>query len=399
MTPAEEDPPPALLPDSIHLFHVTERKAARIQALCGGQGGPAQAHLRRPLREALHRVPRQASPRCVREDLRAGARQARREEGGGLVRALFAPRLFRFLATSRSTRSSGRTAGTTCRRSLRPDGRRPHLRRAGAGAAGVSRRLRGARESGPAALVRGRLPRRSRIFSLDLDLSGFDAMLGDAPELRRALARGGGRMLRGPTLFEDAVKMLLTTNCSWAATRGMVTRLVADRRETVGAFPAPAAVARLRPRVLRERVRCGYRGGGAVALRAPRRLRAARLSAVGAPRRVRRRDPRGDPGRARVRTLRRRRTSAHPRPPRVPRPRFVGAQAVPQAPSRARRRRWTARSRGGTRATASYRGLALWLELTRGWHEGDDPGRRSIAQSSCRRPRRRLIGRPILTPV
>ena len=58
-----------------------------------------------------------------------------------------------------------------------------------------------------------------RIFSLDLDLSGFDAMLGQEPELRRALARGGGRMLRGATLFEDAVKMLLTTNCSWAATR------------------------------------------------------------------------------------------------------------------------------------------------------------------------------------
>ena len=34
-------------------------------------------------------------------------------------------------------------------------------------------------------------------------------------------------MLRAPALFEDAVKMLLTTNCSWAATRGMVVRLVA----------------------------------------------------------------------------------------------------------------------------------------------------------------------------
>ena len=33
-------------------------------------------------------------------------------------------------------------------------------------------------------------------------------------------------MLRAPGLFEDAVKMLFTTNCSWAATRGMVVRLI-----------------------------------------------------------------------------------------------------------------------------------------------------------------------------
>ncbi|HWZ85175.1 MAG TPA: Fe-S cluster assembly protein HesB [Thermoanaerobaculia bacterium] len=98
-----------------------------------------------------------------------------------------------------------------------------------------------------------------RIFSLDLDLSGFDGMLGDDPQLRRALSRGGGRMLRAPTLFEDAVKMLLTTNCSWAATRGMVARLVALAGDGGAAFPGPASLARLSPRRLRDRVRCGYR--------------------------------------------------------------------------------------------------------------------------------------------
>src|SRR5262249_50201163 len=91
-----------------------------------------------------------------------------------------------------------------------------------------------------------------------LDLGGFDRLLGGDPALRRALARGGGRMLRAPTLFEDAVKMLLTTNCSWAATEGMVVRLIELAGEG-GGFPTPAASAPLRPSPLRPRVRCGYR--------------------------------------------------------------------------------------------------------------------------------------------
>jgi 3-methyladenine DNA glycosylase/8-oxoguanine DNA glycosylase len=66
-------------------------------------------------------------------------------------------------------------------------------------------------------------------------------------------------MLRAPTPFEDAVKILFTTNCSWGATRGMVSRLVAlagaDGRE----FPSPEAVAKLSRATIASRVRCGYR--------------------------------------------------------------------------------------------------------------------------------------------
>ena len=46
----------------------------------------------------------------------------------------------------------------------------------------------------------------------------FHALAG-AHALRRALRLGGGRMLRAPAVFEDAVIMLLTTNCSWEAAR------------------------------------------------------------------------------------------------------------------------------------------------------------------------------------
>lgn len=119
----------------------------------------------------------------------------------------------------------------------------------------------GALEVAGRGMARGTLERAARrIFSLDLDLSEFGASLPAGSPLARGLERGGGRMLRAPSLFEDAVKMLLTTNCSWAATTGMVTRLV-DLAGEAGAFPDAVAVARLTPAALKARVRCGYRAG------------------------------------------------------------------------------------------------------------------------------------------
>jgi N-glycosylase/DNA lyase len=98
-----------------------------------------------------------------------------------------------------------------------------------------------------------------RVFSLDLDFAGAQQSLSSAPQLARALDRRGGRMLRAPTLFEDAVKILFTTNCSWAATRGMVERLVALAGAGRRAFPSPESVAKFSTAVLARRVRCGYR--------------------------------------------------------------------------------------------------------------------------------------------
>jgi 3-methyladenine DNA glycosylase/8-oxoguanine DNA glycosylase len=98
-----------------------------------------------------------------------------------------------------------------------------------------------------------------RILSLDLDLSGFAASVTGEERLARALARGGGRMLRAPTIFEDAVKVLFTTNCTWAATRGMVVRLVALAGAESKAFPTSAEVARFSSSRIERDVRCGYR--------------------------------------------------------------------------------------------------------------------------------------------
>ncbi len=83
------------------------------------------------------------------------------------------------------------------------------------------------------------------------------------PDLGWAVARGAGRMLRSPTVFEDLVKMLCTTNCSWSLTRAMVGRLV-ERAGAEGplgtrAFPTPEALAERPVRFFRDTVRAGYR--------------------------------------------------------------------------------------------------------------------------------------------
>src|SRR5215471_6225655 len=98
-----------------------------------------------------------------------------------------------------------------------------------------------------------------RVFSLDSDLEPFASSISREPGFLRSLARGGGRMLRSPTAFEDAVKVLFTTNCSWEATRGMVQRLIALAGPGGRAFPTAEVIARMSAARLKARVRCGYR--------------------------------------------------------------------------------------------------------------------------------------------
>jgi 3-methyladenine DNA glycosylase/8-oxoguanine DNA glycosylase len=222
---------------------------------------------------------------------------------------------------------------------------------------------------------RGELERLARrVFSLDVDLAGFDGMLDGEPALRRALARGGGRMLRAPTLFEDAVKMLLTTNCSWAATRGMVERLVALDGEDGRAFPTPSAIAKRSPRILRERVRCGYRS---VALsRLARRVASGNLDLAAWERRD---TPAGEVRDAIL--------AEHGFGPYAAEGllRILGRHEYLALDSWVRkkfRRLHPGPSKTVDRAIArryarfgDFRGLALWLELTLDWHEGDGSGR------------------------
>jgi len=75
---------------------------------------------------------------------------------------------------------------------------------------------------------------------------------------------GAGRMLRSPTVFEDVVKTICTTNCAWSATVRMVTSLVRclGKPDYRGrrAFPTPAAMAAAGDAFYRDTSRAGYRG-------------------------------------------------------------------------------------------------------------------------------------------
>lgn len=205
--------------------------------------------------------------------------------------------------------------------------------------------------------------------------SGSRTRDADLPDLRWALARGAGRLLRSPTVFEDAVKTLCTTNCSWALTRSMVERLCQALGQAgpggERAFPSPAALAAEPERFFRDTVKAGYRAsylrdlarqvaGGELDLEALRdpalpadelRRRLLGLAGFGpyAAEHLARLLGRQDFlaldswTRERLRTLRGRR----------------------RQPTDALVRRWYAPYGG-------YAGLAMWLEVTADWH-GEAP--------------------------
>ena len=101
------------------------------------------------------------------------------------------------------------------------------------------------------------------ILRLDADLSGFYAAASEDTDLDWACA-GAGRMLRSPTVFEDVVKTICTTNCAWSATVRMTTALVEhlglEAPDGRHAFPTPAAMAEAGEDFYRDTVRAGYRG-------------------------------------------------------------------------------------------------------------------------------------------
>lgn len=103
------------------------------------------------------------------------------------------------------------------------------------------------------------------MFGLDMDFSRFYSASRGEPKLALAKKRALGRVLRSPTLFEDVVKTILTTNTLWTATKNMTLKLVTELGKplrgdlTPKAFPAPEAVAASGPDFLREKVRVGYR--------------------------------------------------------------------------------------------------------------------------------------------
>lgn len=101
------------------------------------------------------------------------------------------------------------------------------------------------------------------ILRLDDDLQPFYLSISEDPEFSWIGIQGAGRMLRSPTVFEDLVKMICTTNCSWALTVKMVTGLVENlgRESDDGrkSFPTAEAMAAKPLKFFVDEVRAGYR--------------------------------------------------------------------------------------------------------------------------------------------
>jgi 3-methyladenine DNA glycosylase/8-oxoguanine DNA glycosylase len=97
------------------------------------------------------------------------------------------------------------------------------------------------------------------MLRLDEDLSRFYALIADDAELSWA-AQGAGRMLRSPTVFEDVVKTVCTTNCAWSGTVRMVSALVEHLGIDGRTFPSPQAMADAPEDFYRDVARAGYRG-------------------------------------------------------------------------------------------------------------------------------------------
>jgi 3-methyladenine DNA glycosylase/8-oxoguanine DNA glycosylase len=107
------------------------------------------------------------------------------------------------------------------------------------------------------------------VLHMDEDLSEFYDLARSDPDLAW-VTRGAGRMIRSPTVFEEVVRIVCTTNCSWALTTKMITALVENLGDPASGaagdgwrgrtFPTPEAMAAAPPRFYRDVVRAGYRG-------------------------------------------------------------------------------------------------------------------------------------------
>jgi len=105
----------------------------------------------------------------------------------------------------------------------------------------------------------------SRMFRADEDLSEFYTLCKKRGKRWARLTAGLGRLLRSPSVFEDVVKTICTTNIQWGGTKGIINRLVTTYGEPYPAdpawraFPTPQAIASVSFKAFADSVRAGYR--------------------------------------------------------------------------------------------------------------------------------------------
>jgi 3-methyladenine DNA glycosylase/8-oxoguanine DNA glycosylase len=103
------------------------------------------------------------------------------------------------------------------------------------------------------------------MLDLDQDFTEFYALASNEPKLARMVERKAGRVLRSPSLFEDVIRTILTTNTLWKHTLRMCRELTTRYGEPLTcepelhAFPTPQRLALVDEPTLREQCRMGYR--------------------------------------------------------------------------------------------------------------------------------------------
>ena len=111
------------------------------------------------------------------------------------------------------------------------------------------------------------------LLRLDDDLDEFYASVATDERMGWMAHHRAGRLVRSPTVWEDLVKTMCTTNCSWGLTKSMVRNLVdklgvsvphAKQNADAGgsplkAFPTAEAMASVDEAFYREEIRTGYR--------------------------------------------------------------------------------------------------------------------------------------------
>lgn len=101
------------------------------------------------------------------------------------------------------------------------------------------------------------------MLRLDDDLEQFYSTTKSDEDFGWISVQGAGRLLRSPTVFEDLVKMICTTNCSWALTEKMVTgfvqKLGKEADDGRRSFPPAEAMAEMPLSFFVNDIRAGYR--------------------------------------------------------------------------------------------------------------------------------------------
>lgn len=101
------------------------------------------------------------------------------------------------------------------------------------------------------------------ILRLDDDLQNFYKATKAEKRLAWIAKSKAGRLMRSPTVWEDLVKTICTTNCSWALTKNMTANLVnkLGSPNTSGkrAFPTAEQMASVSEDFYKSEIRAGYR--------------------------------------------------------------------------------------------------------------------------------------------